>query len=141
MRLPVKKRALSALLLAAGLWPAALGLTVPGPAAHAADGSTPPYEADLLKLSELLGALHYLRPLCGISAEGATWRGEMQAFLDAEQPSEVRKAKIIAAFNQGYTSYAQVYRTCTPAAALAVQRQLEEGARLSHEIVVRFGGN
>jgi len=129
-----------ALRLATGLWLAAacLPLSVP---AHAADGSTPPYEADLLKLSELLGALHYLRPLCGVSTEGATWRSEMQAFLDAEQPSEARKAKIIAAFNQGYTSYAQVYRTCTPAAALAVQRQLEEGARLSHEIVVRFGGN
>ncbi len=110
-------------------------------AAHAAEGSTPPYEGDLLKLAELLGGLHYLRPLCGVSPEGQTWRLEMQALIEAEQPSESRKGKLTAAFNQGYTSYAQVYRACTPAAALAVQRQLEEGSKLAHEIVVRYGGN
>ncbi|TCT05178.1 TIGR02301 family protein [Aquabacter spiritensis] len=111
-----------------------------GPA-RAVEGSTPPYEADLLKLAELLGGLHYLRPLCGVSPETQTWRQEMQGLLDAEQPSDPRRGKLIAAFNQGYTSYAQVYRTCTPAAALAVQRQIAEGARLAHEIVVRYGGN
>ncbi|OYW61339.1 MAG: TIGR02301 family protein [Rhizobiales bacterium 17-65-6] len=108
---------------------------------RAAEGSTPPYETDLLKLAELLGGLHYLRPLCGMTGEDQAWRGEMQALIDAEQPSDARRGKLVAAFNQGYGSYAQVYRTCTPAAALAVQRQLEEGARLAHEIVVRYGGN
>lgn len=118
-----------------------VALAVSGGAAHAAEGSTPPYETDLLKLAELLGGLHYLRPLCGISPESQAWRLEMQGLIDAEQPSDARKAKLIASFNQGYSSYAQVYRTCTPAAALAVQRQLEEGAKLAHEIVVRYGGN
>lgn len=128
------RRFLIALLLAA-----VLGL--PGGSARAADGSTPPYEGDMLKLAELLGGLHYLRPLCGMTAEGQSWRMQMQDLLDAEQPSDERKAKLIAAFNQGYSSYAQVYRACTPAAAAAVQRQLAEGAKLAHEIAVRFGGN
>ncbi|WP_127088507.1 TIGR02301 family protein [Aquabacter cavernae] len=118
----------------------ALVLALAGPA-KAVEGSTPPYEADLLKLAELLGGLHYLRPLCGLSAESQSWRTEMQALMDAEQPSDARRGKLIAAFNQGYGSYAQVYRTCTPAAAQAVTRQLDEGAKLAHEIVVRYGGN
>lgn len=109
--------------------------------ARAAEGSTPPYETDLMRLAEILGGLHYLRPLCGMSAEAQTWRNEMQGLMETEQPSDTRKARLVAAFNQGYNSYAQVYRTCTPAAAVAVQRQLDEGARLSHEIVVRYGGN
>ncbi|MFG1461565.1 TIGR02301 family protein [Xanthobacter sp. DSM 24535] len=127
-------RILPAMLLAV-----LLGLA--GAPARAADGSTPPYETDMLKLAELLGGLHYLRPLCGMSAESQSWRLQMQDLLDAEQPSEDRKAKLIAAFNQGYSSYAQVYRVCTPAATAAVQRQLAEGAKLAHDIVVRFGGN
>jgi uncharacterized protein (TIGR02301 family) len=32
--------------------------------ARAADGD-PPFENDLLRLSEILGALHYLRGICG----------------------------------------------------------------------------
>lgn len=109
--------------------------------AAASEGSTPPYEQDLMRIAELLGSLHYLRPLCGASGEDQRWRSEMQTLLDAEQPSDTRKGKLVASFNAGYSSYAAVYRTCTPAAALAVQRQMDEGARLAHEIVVRFGGN
>ncbi|MFG1422445.1 TIGR02301 family protein [Roseixanthobacter liquoris] len=121
--------------------PLAVVLALSGGPARAADGSTPPYESDMLKLAELLGGLHYLRPLCGMTAESQSWRMQMQDLLEAEQPSDERKAKLIAAFNQGYSSYAQVYRACTPAAATAVQRQLAEGAKLAHEIAVRFGGN
>lgn len=128
-----------ALLLAFSLLVAVAGGGASG--APAAEGSTPPYEADLLKLSELLGALHYLRPLCGAAVEAQSWRGEMQALIDAEQPSDARKARMTTAFNRGYSSYAQVYRTCTPAAVEAVHRQIQEGERLAHDIVVRYGGN
>ncbi|WP_341990763.1 TIGR02301 family protein [Azorhizobium sp. AG788] len=126
-------------LLIAVLLACALGAR--GAAAAPAEGSTPPYEGDLMKIAELLGALHYLRPLCGAAGEAQRWRTEMQTLMDAEQPSDARKGKLVAAFNAGYSSYATVYRTCTPAAAMAVQRQMEEGAKLSHDIVVRFGGN
>lgn len=128
------RRAARALVLAAGV--------LAGAPVHAAtEGAPPPYDTDLLRLSEILGALHYLRPLCGVPAEAQKWRGEMQALIETEQPSDSRRAKIIAAFNRGYSSYAEVYRACTPAARLAVDRQLEEGARLAHDIVVRYGGN
>ncbi|BAF86397.1 conserved hypothetical protein [Azorhizobium caulinodans ORS 571] len=129
----------AALLLASAVWIAGLAC---GPAqAASSEGSTPPYEQDLLKIAELLGSLHYLRPLCGAPNEGQSWRTEMQTLIDAEQPSDPRKGKLIAAFNAGYNSYATVYRTCTPAAVEAVQRQMDQGAKLAHEIVVRYGGN
>lgn len=143
----LRSAALLVLLVAAGS--AALAQS-PGPAiAQAgrgasgppAQGSAPPYDDELLKLSEILGALHYLRPLCGAAAEAQTWRVQMQALLEAEAPSDARRGALVASFNRGYSSYAQVYRTCTPSADLAVQRQLTESARLAHDIVVRFGAN
>ncbi|MFG1348428.1 TIGR02301 family protein [Xanthobacter autotrophicus] len=117
------------------------GLAPPALAAGPTEGAPPPYDSDLMRLAEILGALHYLRPLCGVAAEGQRWRTEMQALIDTEQPSEARRMKIISSFNRGYSSYAEVYRACTPAARVAVERQLDEGARLAHDIVVRYGGN
>lgn len=126
--------ALGAVLIAAPMG-------APLAAAPASGGAAPPYDADLLRLAEILGALHYLRPLCGAAGEEQRWRDEMATLIDTEQPSEARRGKIVAAFNRGYSSFAQVYRVCTPAANVAVERQLEEGARLAHDIVVRYGGN
>src|ERR1044072_4318231 len=78
-----------------------------------------PYEGDLQRLSEILGALHYLRDLCG-SREGQIWRNEMQALVDAEAPSGERRERLVASFNRGYRGFQQTYRTCTPAADYAI---------------------
>lgn len=141
-RLYLKAPALTAAALAALL---VSGLPGAGRAAPSVSGPTegaaPPYDQDLMRLAEILGALHYLRPLCGVSGEDQLWRTQMQALLDNEQPSETRRGQMIAAFNRGYASYSQVYRGCTPSARLAVDRQLEEGSKLAHDIVVRYGGN
>lgn len=116
-------------------------LGTPAPAmAQATEGAPPPYEADLMRLSEILGALHYIRPLCG-AAEATRWRDEMGALLEAESPSDARRGRLVAAFNRGYESYAQVYRSCTPSAELASQRYLETGAKLSRDIAARYGSN
>ncbi|HSI41876.1 MAG TPA: TIGR02301 family protein [Xanthobacteraceae bacterium] len=113
----------------------------PAPAgAQTAEGAAPPYQTDMLQLAEVLGALHYLRPLCG-AGEGARWREEMEALVDAEQPSAGRRAGLIASFNRGYASYAQVYHACTGSAQLAGRRYLDEGARLSRDIASRYGSN
>ena len=56
-----------------------------GGSGRAQEGAAP-FDADLLRLSEVLGALHYLRGICGAN-EGAKWRNEMQALVDAETPS------------------------------------------------------
>jgi len=108
--------------------------------AQATSGAAPPYEGDLMRLSEILGALHYIRPLCGVS-EPTRWRDEMNGLLVAEQPSDSRRGQLIAAFNHGYESYRQVYRSCTPSAELASRRYLEAGAKLSRDIAARYGSN
>lgn len=141
MRPPVIRKRVSVLVLMLGL---VMGGPLPGLVAPAAaqttQGGAPPYEGDLLRLAEILGALHYLRPLCG-AAEATRWRDEMQGLVDVEAPSGDRRGQLIAAFNNGYESYRQVYRSCTPSAELASQRYLETGAKLSRDIAARYGSN
>jgi uncharacterized protein (TIGR02301 family) len=98
---------------------------------------TAPYDNELQRLAEILGALHYLRAVCG-SKEGQKWRDQMQALLDSEAPDGDRRKKIAAGFNRGYRGFQQTYRTCTPAADVAIRRYLEEGARIAREITARY---
>ena len=107
------------------------------PGARAAEGGAAPYDRDLQRLAEILGALHYLRPLCG-NNEGTKWRNEMQALVDAETPGGERRDKLVAGFNRGYRGFQQTYRTCTPAAEIVIRRYLDEGARISRDITARY---
>ena len=119
-----------ALLIAAAPLPALADSTTAPPAA--------PYQADLLRLSEILGAVQFLRELCGTN-EGGLWRDQMQALIDDEQPGADEKARMIDHFNRGYESYRSVYRVCTDSARLAVDRYLQEGAQIAAEIGARYG--
>lgn len=114
-----------------------LFLAFPGAPARAVEGGTAPFDGDLQRLSEILGALHYLRGICG-AKEGQKWRNEMQALIEAETSAGERRARIVASFNRGYRSFQQTYRTCTPAADFAIRRYLEEGAKISREITARY---
>jgi uncharacterized protein (TIGR02301 family) len=105
--------------------------------AQAQETAPAPFDADLQRLGEILGALHYLRAVCG-SKEGQKWRNEMQALIDAEAPSGERRRKIVASFNRGYQGFQQAYRTCTPAADIAIRRYLDEGARIARDITARY---
>ena len=102
-----------------------------------ADDTPAPFDTDLQRLAEILGALHYLRTVCGAN-EGQKWRDQMQALIDAETTEGERRRKIVASFNRGYRGFQQTYRTCTPAADLAIRRYLEEGSRISREITARY---
>jgi uncharacterized protein (TIGR02301 family) len=99
--------------------------------------SAAPFDGDLQRLSEILGALHYLRALCGAN-EGQKWREQMEALVEAEVPSGERRQKMVASFNRGYRGFQQTYRTCTPAAEIAIRRYLDEGARISRDITARY---
>jgi uncharacterized protein (TIGR02301 family) len=104
---------------------------------RAIESGVAPYDGDLQRLSEILGALHYLRAICG-SNEGQKWRNEMQALLDAEAPSGERHNRLLVSFNRGYRGFQQTYRTCTPAANVAIRRYLAEGAKIAREITARY---
>ncbi|MEM7302803.1 MAG: TIGR02301 family protein [Pseudomonadota bacterium] len=97
-----------------------------------------PYDPLLNRLAEVLGAVHYLRELCGAD-EGMLWRDKMIEILDAEQPEPDRRARLIGQFNRGYNAYDRIYVSCTPAARIAVDRFVKEGVRLTSQITTRFG--
>ena len=98
-----------------------------------------PYDDRLGRLSEVIGAVHYLRNLCSVSGE-PEWRQSLQALLDAETRNEPkRKARLTAAYNRGYRSFAAVYTSCTAAAVRAEENYRNEGATLATEITARFG--
>ena len=102
-----------------------------------AEVAAAPFDGSLQRLAEILGALHYLRNLCGAN-EGLKWRNEMQAIMDAEAPSGDRRARMIASFNRGYRGYQQSYRQCTPAADVVIRRYLEEGSKIAREMTARY---
>jgi uncharacterized protein (TIGR02301 family) len=105
--------------------------------ARAQEIAPAPFDGDLARLAEIMGALHYLRALCGAN-EGQKWRNELQALIDAEALNGERRRKIVAGFNRGYQGFQQTYRTCTPAADLAIRRYLDEGAKIAREITARY---
>ncbi|HXI08944.1 MAG TPA: TIGR02301 family protein [Bradyrhizobium sp.] len=102
-----------------------------------AQDAAAPFDGELQRLAEILGTLHYLRGICG-SNEGLKWRNEMQALIDAETPSGDRRARMIAAFNRGYNGFQQTYRSCTPAATVAVRRYIDEGVKISRDLTARY---
>jgi uncharacterized protein (TIGR02301 family) len=108
----------------------AAALALPG-AARAQDAK--PYDDQLMRLAEILGAVHYLRELCSAN-DGQLWRDHMQTLINAETPSVQRKARIARSFNQGYRSYSRTYTTCTPSAQTAIGRFMSEGAEISDNL-------
>lgn len=118
--------AIPALVLAALL--ASAG---PVPAQSVQDGK--PYDDRLMRLSEILGAVHYLRELCGAN-DGQLWRDRMRELMDAEGSTALRRARLTRSFNNGYRSYSRTYSSCTAPAQTAINRFLTEGAELAETL-------
>jgi len=133
---------IAALLASALAFPASPGMAQEEPEPQTrepfSEQREPPYESQFLRLSEILGAVHYLRQLCD-SDEGNLWRDQMQGLIDSETPNPIRRARIIDRFNRGYESFRSVYRTCTPAASLAIDRYMDEGVKIARDIAARYG--
>jgi uncharacterized protein (TIGR02301 family) len=120
--------------------PAAAAKPQPQPEPQTAPAEAPPYEGQLMRLSEIMGALAYLRDLCA-DGDGAEYRARMAALLDAEAATnQERREKLAGAFNRGYRGYETTYRSCTPNARTVIIRFVDEGGRLAREISYRFGG-
>lgn len=92
----------------------------------------------LANLAESLGALQHLRPLCG-AQDGNAWRDQMNAVLDAVQPSREKRLAIIDRFNQSYRSNVAAQRNCTPAARLLAETHRKRGEALGRDILTRWG--
>lgn len=99
----------------------------------AAQPVSPDYERKLLRLSEILGAVHYLERLCGGENE-QLWRNQMIRLLNAEAPRAARRARLVNRFNRGYRGYQQAFSDCGPSANVAKQRFTREGAFLAQSL-------
>ncbi|CAH1669895.1 TIGR02301 family protein [Chelatococcus asaccharovorans] len=99
----------------------------------------PLYEAQMLRLAEVLGALSFLRSLCGAS-DAPQWYDKMRALIDAEASTPAERERLAGSYNRGFNGYALTYRHCNASAEAAIARFLDEGARLAATITSRFGG-
>lgn len=117
----------------------ALALLLPVTAASA-QSATPevtdarPYDDKLNRLAEVLGAVHFLRELCGAN-EGQTWRERMRELIDTDKGSALRRVKLTKSFNHGYRSYRRTYQTCSTPAQATLTKFMTEGAELSDLIL------
>jgi uncharacterized protein (TIGR02301 family) len=111
----------------------------PGEPAPAAPAPPAPYEGPLLRLSELMGSLHYLRGLCGAN-DAAEWRRSMTALLDSEAADEARKSRLAGAFNRGYRTFQQTYHSCNASAQATIRAYLEEGRQIARDVGARYAG-
>ena len=98
----------------------------------------PPYEPQILRLAEILGALAWLDDLCGSKSD---WRVRMQQLLEAEAKTPERKERFAGSFNRSFHDYELSYQTCTPNAQIIISRFLTEGGRLARDIVNRFSAS
>lgn len=121
-RQPVVRGLLAALV--------AISLTTP---ALAID---PPYQRQMERLSEIMGSLYFLQPLCNAGDED--WRAQASELIELDEPDEDRRQRLAGAFNTGYTAFSRFHRQCTPASREALTRLLNEAQRLARDIHTRF---
>jgi uncharacterized protein (TIGR02301 family) len=93
-------------------------------------GEAKPYDDKLMRLSEILGAIHYLRELCGQN-DRQLWRERMRDLIEMDAGSARRRALLSQGFNKGYRDYGRTYQSCTPAAQTVISRFLAEGAQIA----------
>jgi uncharacterized protein (TIGR02301 family) len=97
------------------------------------------YEPQLLRLAELMGALAYLRDLCG-AHDAEAFHAKMASLLEVEARSQTRKESLAGAYNNGFRGYELSYRVCTPAAREIIARFLDEAGKISTDVANRYGG-
>lgn len=96
----------------------------------------PLYQRQMERLSEIMGSLYFLQPLCEPTADD--WRAQMDELITLDDPDEDRRQRLAGAFNAGYTAYARFHRTCTPSARTALARLLSEAEKTARGIHARF---
>lgn len=96
----------------------------------------PLYQRQMERLTEIMGSLYFLEPLCGGGVED--WRAEAEELITLDEPDDDRRQRLAGAFNTGYTAFSRFHRQCTPASQEALSRLLREAHRLARDIHTRF---
>jgi uncharacterized protein (TIGR02301 family) len=119
------------------------------PAAPQPESPPPPYEPQLLRLSEIMGALAVLESICGFAAPDkpksqdsqtpeSAWRESMQKLMESQDAGPLQRERLAGAYNRGLRGYEYFHRQCTASADLARRRFLDEGGRLAHDIATQY---
>jgi uncharacterized protein (TIGR02301 family) len=96
----------------------------------------PLYQRQMERLSEIMGSLYFLQPLCNAGDED--WRAQAAELIALDEPDEDRRQRLAGAFNTGYTAFSRFHRHCTPSSQEALARLLTEAQRLARDIHTRF---
>jgi uncharacterized protein (TIGR02301 family) len=105
-------------------------------AAGPASAVDPLYEPQLEHLSQVLGSLYLLNPLC--RPGGKDWRVEMSELIGLDAPDDDRRQRLAGAFNAGYQDYARLYRECTPSARAALVKLLGDAEQTARDIHAHY---
>jgi uncharacterized protein (TIGR02301 family) len=103
---------------------------------HPALAVDPLYEPQLEHLSQVLGSLYFLNPLCQPGSKD--WRAEMSELIALDGPDDDRKQRLAGAFNDGYQAYARLYRECTVSAEAAMTRLLTDAEATARDIHAHY---
>lgn len=103
----------------------------------AQQSNVPPYQTELLRLSELVGSLHFLTLLCA-KEDGDIWRERMQQLMEAEGKSELQRAKLTAYFNRGFDDLRAIHRKCSDSSRTIMTLYLDEADALIETITTRY---
>jgi uncharacterized protein (TIGR02301 family) len=125
--------------LAQGAPAAAKPAPSPSPSPTPTRQEAAPYEADLLRLAELMGALSYLRDLCH-EGDGDKFRDQIAKLIEADTRASEAKEQLAGAFNRGFDGYRLTYRLCTSNARATIDSYLDETQRLAKDVATHFGG-
>lgn len=106
---------------------------------HRALAVDPPYQPQMERLSEIMGSLYFLDPLCATASRPASdWRAEAGELIGLDQPDDDRRQRLAGAFNAGYEAYARLYRSCTSSAGEALTRLIVEAEQIARDIHARY---
>ncbi len=97
------------------------------------------YEPQLLRLSEILGAIAYLSQLCGDGSE-VQWRQRAEQLIDAEAVTQARRERLAGAYNRGFVGHQAMHRACTDRSRLLMERKIAQARDAARDIANRFGG-
>lgn len=134
MRAPktaITLRRTCAVLTQGALVAALTGLLLLTPASGSPqNGRAAVYWADVMRVAEILGGVHYLRDLCN-GREGQVWREKMRELLDVTAPDADMRELLVSRFNAAYHKARAAHGRCTGETVTNLNRLTDEGANLS----------
>lgn len=93
-------------------------------------GKQASYRADMVRLAEVLGAVHLLRERCG-AREGQMWRRKMLEMLDIEASRKQERDMLINHFNKSYYAMRVNHSRCSMRTISEMNAYIDEGASLA----------